>query len=134
MDIIGPFALGKRQCKFLLVGIDYFTKWIEAEPLIAITAQNIQNFIWNNIVCRFGLPQIIIIDNDRKFTDKGLAQFYEKLHIKHIATLVEHPQTNGQGEAANKAILNELKKRLSPAKGNWTEELLEVLWAYRCTP
>jgi len=59
---------------------------------------------------------------------------YEKLNIKHITSSVEHPQTNGQAEAANKAILNELKKRLDPAKGNWTEELLEVLWAYRCTP
>ncbi|XP_068483209.1 uncharacterized protein [Phaseolus vulgaris] len=47
---------------------------------------------------------------------------------------VEHPQTNGQAEAANKAILNGLKKHLGPAKGNWTEELLEVLRAYRCTP
>jgi len=57
-----------------------------------------------------------------------------KLNIKHIASSVEHPQTNGQTEATNKAILNELKKRLGPAKGNWTEELLEVLWAYRCIP
>ncbi|XP_068461695.1 uncharacterized protein [Phaseolus vulgaris] len=82
----------------------------------------------------FGLPQIIITDNGRQFTDRGLAEFYEKLHIKHITSSVEHPQTNGQAEAANKVILNELKKRLGPSKGNWTEELLEVLWAYRCTP
>ena len=47
---------------------------------------------------------------------------------------VEHPQTNGQAEAMNKVILNQLKKRLDTAKGKWTEELMEVLWAYRCTP
>ena len=47
--------------------------------------------------------------------------------------MVEHPQTNDQAEAANKVFLNKLKKILGPAKGNWTEELLEVLWAYRCT-
>jgi len=134
MDIIGPCAPSKGQCKFLLVGIDYFTKWIEAEPLTVITARNVQNFVWKNIVCRFGLPQIIITDNGRQFTDRTLAEFYAKLHIKHIASSVEHPQTNGWAEAANKAILNELKKRLGPTKGNWTEELLEVLWAYRCTP
>ena len=46
---------------------------------------------------------------------------------------MEHPQTNGQVEAANTVILNELKKRLWIAKGRWPEELLEVLWAYRCT-
>ena len=114
MDIIGPFAPVKGQCKFLLVGINYFTKWMEAESLTAITARNVQNFVWKNIVCRFGL----ITDNDRQFTDRTLAEFYEKLHIKHIVSSIEHPQTNGQAEAANKVILNELKKRLGPAKGN----------------
>ena len=38
MDIVGPFPPGKGQCKFLLVGVDYFTKWIEAEPLATISA------------------------------------------------------------------------------------------------
>jgi len=50
MDIIGSFAPGKGQCKFLLVDIDYFNKWIEAEPLTAITARNVQSFVWKNIV------------------------------------------------------------------------------------
>jgi len=118
MDIIGPFAPVKGQCKFLLVGINYFTKWMEAESLTAITARNVQNFVWKNIVCRFGLPQIIITDNGRQFTDRTLAEFYEKLHIKRITSSVEHPQTNDQTEAANKVILNKLKKRLDPAKGN----------------
>jgi len=90
--------------------------------------------VWKNIVCRFGLPQVIITDNGRQFTDRGLAEFYEKLNIKHVPSSVEHPQTNGQAKAVNKAILNELKKRLDPTNGNWTEELLEVLWAYWCTP
>ena len=63
MDIIGSFAPGKGQCKFLLVRINYFTKCIEVEPLTAITAQNVQSFVWKNIVCRFGLPHVIITDN-----------------------------------------------------------------------
>jgi len=53
------------------------------------------------------------------------------LGIKSITTSVEHPQTDGQAEAANKVILNELKKRVGKAKGRWIEELIEVLW---CTP
>jgi len=134
MYIIGPFTPGKGQCKFLLVGIDYFTKWIEAKPLAAITTRNVQNFVWKNIVCRFGISYVIITDNDRQFTDRGLVEFYEKLDIKHITSSVEHHQTNGQAEAANKVILNEFKKRLDPTKGKWTEDLLKVLWAYWCTP
>jgi len=60
--------------------------------------------------------------------------FYTGLGIKHITSSVEHPQTNGQAEAANKVILMKLRKRLDNAKGRWPEELVEVLWAYRCTP
>jgi len=47
--------------------------------------------------------------------------------IKHITSSVEHPQTNGQAEVANKVILVELCKRLDSAKGRWPEELVEVL-------
>uniref|UniRef100_A0A151UDD1 Integrase catalytic domain-containing protein n=1 Tax=Cajanus cajan TaxID=3821 RepID=A0A151UDD1_CAJCA len=68
------------------------------------------------------------------FTNKKFNSFLENLGIRHRFTLVEHPQSNGQAEAANKVILTELKKRLGSAKGAWAEELPEVLWAYQCTP
>jgi len=134
MDIIGPFALGKGQTKFLLVGVDYFTKSIEAEPLASILTKSVQKNFWRSMVCRFGIPNTIITNNDRQFIDRGLQSFYEDLGIKSITTSVEHPKTNRQVEAANKVILNELKKHLGKAKGRWTEELREVLWANRCTP
>nr|KYP33663.1 Transposon Ty3-I Gag-Pol polyprotein [Cajanus cajan] len=60
--------------------------------------------------------------------------FLHELGVKHLPTLVEHPQTNGQAEAANKVILRELKKRLGSAKGQWPDELPNILWAYHCTP
>jgi len=80
------------------------------------------------------VPYTIITDNGRQFIDKELAKFYTGLGIKHITSSIEHPQTNGQAEAANKVILVELQKRLHSAKGRWSEDLLKVLWAYRCTP
>jgi len=66
--------------------------------------------------------------------DRKLEAFFTELGVKHITNSVEHSQTNGQAEAANKVILSQLKKRLGAAKGKWADELLEVLWAYRCTP
>jgi len=59
-------------------------------------------------------------NNGRQFIERGLQSFYDDLDIKSITALVEHPQTNEQTEAANKVILNELKKRLGKAKGRWT--------------
>nr|KYP70190.1 Pol polyprotein [Cajanus cajan] len=126
--------MAKGQVKFLLVVVDYFTKWIEAEPLACISATNVQKFVWKNLVTRFGISYAIISDNGLQFTDKKFNTFLENLSIRHWFTSVEHPQSNGQAEAANKVILTELKKRLGAAKRAWAEELPKVLWAYRCTP
>nr|KYP66645.1 hypothetical protein KK1_012948 [Cajanus cajan] len=67
MDILGPFPPAKGQLKFFLVGIDYFTKWIEACPLAKITTENVQRFTWRNIICRFGILHTLVIDNGRQF-------------------------------------------------------------------
>ena len=56
IDIFGPLPRGKGQVKFLLVTIDYFTKWVEAEALSTITKAKIQSFVWKNIICRFRIP------------------------------------------------------------------------------
>ena len=60
---MGPLPQGKRQVKFLLVVIDYFIKLVEAEALPTIMKAKIQNFVWKNIICRFGIPQTIISNN-----------------------------------------------------------------------
>ena len=65
LDILGPFPLGTRQIKILVVEIDYFTKWVEAEPLASITQQNVKNFVWKNIMCRFGVPRVLVSNNRR---------------------------------------------------------------------
>nr|KYP60613.1 hypothetical protein KK1_023020 [Cajanus cajan] len=64
MDILGPFPLAKGQLKFLLVAIDYFTKWMEACPLAKITIEIVQRFNYRNIICRFGIPHTLVTDNN----------------------------------------------------------------------
>ncbi|GJT29795.1 reverse transcriptase domain-containing protein, partial [Tanacetum coccineum] len=56
IDIAGPFPEGPGKVKFLIVAIDYFTKWIEAKPIMTITSNQVKKFVWDNIICRFGLP------------------------------------------------------------------------------
>ena len=65
INIVSPLPIGKGQVKFLLIAINYFTKWAEAEALATITEARIQNFVWKNIICRFGIPLTIISDNGR---------------------------------------------------------------------
>ncbi|GAU32517.1 hypothetical protein TSUD_317240 [Trifolium subterraneum] len=134
MDILGPFTRGNLQCRYLIVGMDYFTKWVEAEPLPEITSFRILRFFKRDILCRFGIPQAVVTDNGTQFTDKTFRGFLAKINTKHHFTSVEHPQTNVQAEAANRVILRGLRRRLGDAKKQWVEELPHVLWAYRTTP
>ena len=64
---MGPFPLRKKQLKFLIVVINYFTKWVEVEPVTMITEAKINSFVWKNIICRFGVPRVIIADNGKQF-------------------------------------------------------------------
>ncbi|GJY41970.1 reverse transcriptase domain-containing protein [Tanacetum coccineum] len=63
IDIAGPFPEGPGKVKFLIVAMDYFTKWIEAKAVATITGNQVKKFVWDNIVCRFGLPGEIVLDN-----------------------------------------------------------------------
>ena len=109
--------------KFLVVGIDYFTKWVEAEPLAKITQQNVKNFVWKNIVCRFGVPRVLVSDNGRQFDNTPFREFCEQFGIKNHYSSPSHPQANGQAEVANRSLLKIIKTRLEGAKGVWPDEL-----------
>ena len=69
LHIMGPFLTTARQ--FLVVGIDYFTKWVEAEALATITEKNIRNFVWRNIICRYRIPRVLVFDNGKQFDNNA---------------------------------------------------------------
>ena len=119
--------------KFLVMGIDYFTKWVEAEPLVKITQQNVKNFVWKSIVCRFGVPRVLVSDNGQQFDNTPFREFCEQLGINTHYSSPSHPQANGQTEVTNRSLLKIIKTRLEGAKGIWPDELPGVLWAYRTT-
>ena len=117
----------------MLVGIDYFTKWVEAEPLANIRDVDAKKFLWKNIVTRFGVPNTLISDNGLQFDSKSFRRYYGELEITNRYSTPTYPQGNGQVEVVNKVIVNKLKKRLDDTKGRWVEELLHVLWTYQTT-
>jgi hypothetical protein len=133
LDIMAPLPVGRRQLKFLVVGIDYFTKWVEAEPLETITKKNVRGFGWRSIICRFGIPKAFISDNGRQFDNSPFREFYKELGIHNHYSSPGHPQANGQVEVTNRSLLKMIKTRLEGVKGLWPEELPNVLWAYRTT-
>ena len=80
---MGPFPTALRQLKFLVVGIDYFTKWVEAEPLATITLKSIRTFVWRNIICRYGIPRVLVSDNGKQFDNSAFRKICSELGIKN---------------------------------------------------
>ena len=108
-------------------------KWVEAEILATITEKNIRSFIWKNIVCRYGIPRVLVSDNGKQFDNDAFRDFYSQLGIKNHYSSPAHPQANRQVEVTNRSLLKIIKTRLEGVKGLWLEELSSVLWAYRTT-
>ena len=133
LDILGPLPVGKGQCKFTIVGVDYFTKWAEAEPLATITEQKVRNFIWHSIIYRFGIPKALVSDNGKQFDNLKFKNFCAELEIKNYYSSPTDPQSNGQAEVTIRTLKAALKTKLKNLKGKWVEYLPEVLWAYRTT-
>jgi len=116
VDIVGPMPVGKGNQKFLVVAIDYFTKWEEAEALAAITTTNITSFLWKLVVCRFGIPHAFITNNRKQFDCGPFRRWCSELRIRNYYASVLHPQVNGQVEATNKTLVRTLKKKLGKKK------------------
>nr|GEV68537.1 reverse transcriptase domain-containing protein [Tanacetum cinerariifolium] len=76
-----PFLEGPGKVKFLIVAMDYFTNWIEAKAVATITGGQVKKFVWDNIICRFGIPGEIISDNGKQFADNPFKDWCDKLNI-----------------------------------------------------
>ena len=130
---MGPLPRAPGNKRFLIVATDYFTKWVEAEPLSNIRDVDAKHFLWKNVITRFGIPWATISDNGTQFESKLFKGFCSELDIRNFFSSPGYPQSNGQAEVSNKVVLDGIKKKLETAKGKWVEELLSVLWTHRTT-
>ena len=106
---MGPFSMAMQQLKFLVVRIDYFTKWVEAKPLATITEKNVRIFVWKSIICLFGIPRALISNNGKQFDNDAFRDFCNQLAIKNLYSSLAHPQANGQVEVTNRSLLKLIK-------------------------
>ncbi|KAK2436540.1 protein NYNRIN [Trifolium repens] len=135
LDLIGEIkpASSKNQ-RYILVGIDYFTKWIEAIPLPNVDQEAVINFIQNYIIYRFGIPETITTDQGSVFTGRKMQEFAQEVGFRLLTSTPYYAQANGQVEAANKVIINLIKKHIAQKPRNWHKTLDQVLWACRNSP
>jgi hypothetical protein len=129
MDIIGSMPAAQGNLRYVVLGVEYFYKWIEEKPLATITSATIQKFFWQNIICRFGFPKSITIDNGTLFDSETFKEFCNQVETNIHFTSVRHPESNGLVERENRKILLGITKSLvGLPKGKWTEELIKVVW------
>src|SRR3954471_19493447 len=137
LDMVEPFKRSPNKNTHLLVAVDKFTKWVEAEPVSKCDAEMALKFL-KKIIYRFGYPHSIITDNGTNLSKWVMQQFCQRKHIRLDLTSVAHPQSNGQAERANQELLRGIKPRLcvplERTPGSLEEELTAVLWSIRTTP
>jgi hypothetical protein len=134
LDLLGPLPPAQGNLKYVVVAVEYFSKWIEAKPLTTITSVTVQKFFWQNIVCRFGVPKAITVDNGTQFDAETFKDFCNQIGTKiHVAS-VRHPESNGLVERANGIIMTGIMKLIfNQPRGKCPDELIKVVWSHNTT-
>ncbi|XP_052305631.1 uncharacterized protein LOC112325327 [Populus trichocarpa] len=133
IDVIGPVnPKASNGHRFILVAIDYFTKWVEANSYAHVTQKVVKRFIEKDLICRYGPPEKIVTDNAQNFNGKMIVELCTKWKIKHSNSSPYRPKMNGAVEAANKNIKKIIQKMVVTYK-DWHEMLPFALHAYRTT-
>jgi hypothetical protein len=134
LDLLGPFPPAQGNLKYVVVAVEYFFKWIEAKPLATITSVTVQKFFWQNIVCRFGVPKAITVDNGTQFNAETFKYFCDRIGMKIHFASVRHPESNGLVERANGIIMIGIMKLIfNQPRGKWPDELIKVVWSHNRT-
>jgi hypothetical protein len=119
--------------RYVLMAMDYFTKWVEAVPLKRMTHCEVVNFVQEHLVYRFGILHILMMDQGPSFMVKQFKVFASSLGIKLLNSSSYYAQANGQAEASNKILIGLIKKKIDEKPRRWHGVLPEALWAYRAS-
>nr|CAD40178.2 OSJNBa0061A09.17 [Oryza sativa Japonica Group] len=132
IDFMGPFPKF-YDCEYILVAVDYVSKWVEAMPCRAANTKHAHRMFDEIIFPCFGTPRTVISDGGSHFIDKTFQNFLQELGAQHNIVTPYHPKTGGQAETRNKQIMNILQKTVNEMGKAWKNKLPNALWAYRTT-
>ncbi|XP_026430940.1 uncharacterized protein LOC113328063 [Papaver somniferum] len=106
IDIVGPFIPGTGQKRFLIVATDYFTKWAEVKAVQHIRDKDIFTFIFENIICRFGILAQLVSDSGKQFEGENITMLLNAFKIQSGKSTPLYPQSNGQNykERSNRNV------------------------------
>ncbi|KAD4178892.1 hypothetical protein E3N88_27483 [Mikania micrantha] len=129
IDFVGPFPLSKGN-RYILVAIDYVSKWVEAQALPTNDARVVLKFV-KKLFSRFGTPRALISDRGTHFCNKMLEKALQCYGVTHRLATAYHPQTSDQVENANRGVKRILEKTVGKSRKDWSDKLDDALWAFR---
>jgi hypothetical protein len=130
IDFMGPFH--NLECyEYILVAVDYVSKWVEALPCRAANAMHSKKMFYEVIFPRYIVPRIVISDGGSHFIDRTFQKALSKVGVDHRIATPYHPQMSSQAETSNKQIKNILQKTVNQMGRSWRSKLSEALWAYQ---
>ncbi|GJZ85946.1 reverse transcriptase domain-containing protein [Tanacetum coccineum] len=129
IDFIGPFPSSHGN-KYILVAIDYLSKWVEAKALSTNDARVVVKFL-KSLFARFGTPRAIISDRGTHFCNDQFAKVMSKYGVTHRLATAYHPQTSGQVEVSNRGLKRILERTVGENRASWSDKQDEALWAFR---
>jgi len=134
MDLVGPLPKTAKGNKYLLVMVDYLSKWAEAFPLPKDNAEAVAEKFVEEVICRFGAPKILLTDRGKQFTGKLMTEVNRLLGIRKDTTTAYHPQTDGLVERFNHTLIDMIAKFVAGHQKDWDIYIPYVLFAYRTSP
>ena len=130
INFMGPFPPSDGK-EYILVAVDYVSKWVEAIPTRTNDHREVLRFITRCIFARYGCPRAIISEGGSHFNNSHFRVLLKKYGVHHRITTPYHPQANGQVEVSNREVKSILKKIIRPDGKDWAHKLPDALWAYR---
>jgi hypothetical protein len=131
IDYVGPLSRTTKGNRYIIVAMDYLTKWPEAKPVKEATAEETVNFVYEDIICRHGCPGRILTDRGTHFNNRLLNGLLHKFKIEHLLSTPYHPQTNGLVERFNRTLIEALSRTATDRLEEWDRYIAPVLFAYR---
>ena len=132
IDFMGPFPPSDGK-EYILVAVDYVSKWVEAIPTRTNDHREVLRFITRCIFTRYACPRVMISDGGSHFNNSHFQALLKKYGVHHRITTPYHPQANGQVEVSNREVKTILKKIIHPDGKDWAHKLPNALWAYQTT-
>nr|GEX89684.1 reverse transcriptase domain-containing protein [Tanacetum cinerariifolium] len=128
IDFMGPFSSSRRN-KYIIVAVDYLSKWVEAKALPTNDARVVCKFL-KSLFTRFGSPRAIISDRGTHFSNDQFTKVMLKYRVTHRLSTAYHPQTSGQVEVSNHGLKRILERTIGENRASWSDKLDDALWAF----